>query len=209
MNWFNDLPTIYLHRSPVDFRKAVNGLCELVQDELEMNPFDENLYVFCNRKRDRLKILHWDRTGFVLWYKRLEKEKFKWPVDDVETVCYDRVKELKFSQFQNLFRYLEGYTPFSTQHKIKGSQFDHVLVVMDNGNWSMYNFEYILHPEVFESLSDPKKRSFANILNRTQKLFYVCCTRSKEELAIYYHAPSDGVLAGARALFGDENVVCI
>lgn len=57
MNWFNDLPTIYLHRSPVDFCKAVNGLCELVQDELEMNPFDENLYVFCNRKRDRLKIL--------------------------------------------------------------------------------------------------------------------------------------------------------
>jgi len=86
MNWFNDLPTIYLHRSPVDFRKAVNGLCELVQDELEMNPFDENLYVFCNRKRDRLKILHWDRTGFVLWYKRLEKEKFKSPIGDVETV---------------------------------------------------------------------------------------------------------------------------
>jgi len=86
MNWFSDLPTIYLHRSPVDFRKAVNGLCELVQDELEMNPFDENLYVFCNRKRDRLKILHWDRTGFVLWYKRLEKEKFKWPVDEVEAV---------------------------------------------------------------------------------------------------------------------------
>jgi len=63
---FNDLPTIYLHRTPVDFRKAVNGLCELVQQELEMNPFDENLYVFCNWKRDRLKILHWDRTGFVL-----------------------------------------------------------------------------------------------------------------------------------------------
>lgn len=86
MNWFNDLPTIYLHRTPVDFRKAVNGLCELVQGELEMNPFDENLYVFCNRKRDRIKILHWDKTGFVLWYKRLEKAKFKWPVDDLEAV---------------------------------------------------------------------------------------------------------------------------
>lgn len=95
MNWFNDLPTIYLHRSPVDFRKAVNGLCELVQDELEMNPFDENLYVFCNRKRDRLKILHWDRTGFVLWYKRLEKEKFKWPIDDVETIIQKAIKPPK------------------------------------------------------------------------------------------------------------------
>jgi len=78
MNWFNDLPTIYLHRLPVDFRKAVNGLSEIVEQELLMNPFDECLYVFCNRNRDRLKILHWDKTGFVLWYKRLEKEKFKW-----------------------------------------------------------------------------------------------------------------------------------
>ncbi len=91
MNWFNDLPAIYLHRAPVDFRKAVNGLCEVVEQELGMSPFDECLYVFCNRNRDRLKILHWDRTGFVLWYKRLEKEKFKWPLNDVDTVI--RVEE--------------------------------------------------------------------------------------------------------------------
>lgn len=86
MNWFSDLPTIYLHRQPVDFRKAVNGLCEVVETELLMNPFDESLYVFCNRSRDRLKILHWDKTGFVLWYKRLEKDKFKWPTQDLESV---------------------------------------------------------------------------------------------------------------------------
>ena len=86
MNWFSDLPSIYLHRVPVDFRKAVNGLSEIVAQELSMNPFDENLYVFCNKKRDRLKILHWDRTGFVLWYKRLEKEKFKWPIDELDEV---------------------------------------------------------------------------------------------------------------------------
>ena len=83
MNWFSDLPSIYLHRVTVDFRKAVNGLSEIVAQELSMNPFDENLYVFCNKKRDRLKILHWDRTGYVLWYKRLEKEKFKWPIDEL------------------------------------------------------------------------------------------------------------------------------
>lgn len=86
MNWFSDLPPIYLHRAPVDFRKAVNGLSELIETELSMNPFDECLYVFCNRNRDRLKVLHWDRTGFVLWYKRLEKQKFKWPIDEDELV---------------------------------------------------------------------------------------------------------------------------
>ena len=86
MNWFNDLPCIYLHRDYVDFRKAVNGLCAIVEQELLMNPFDESLYVFCNRSRDKLKILHWDKTGFVLWYKRLEKDKFKWPIRENESV---------------------------------------------------------------------------------------------------------------------------
>jgi len=86
MNWFSDLPHIYLHQGYVDFRKAVNGLSEIIAHDLDMNPFDESLYVFCNRGRDKLKILHWDRTGFVLWYKRLEKEKFKWPIRDDEAV---------------------------------------------------------------------------------------------------------------------------
>lgn len=86
MKWFSDLPTIYLHRDCVDFRKAVNGLCEIVEHERLMNPYAEALYVFCNRNRDRLKILHWDQTGFVLWYKRLEKEKFKWPTRDDDAV---------------------------------------------------------------------------------------------------------------------------
>jgi transposase len=80
MNWFNDLPTVYLHRQPVDFRKAINGLCVLVEQEMSLNPYDENLFIFCNRGRDKLKILHWDKTGFVLWYKRLEASKFKWPI---------------------------------------------------------------------------------------------------------------------------------
>jgi len=86
VRWFNDLPTIYLHREPVDFRKAVNGLSSLIEGELLMNPFDDCLYVFCNRSRDKLKVLHWDQTGFVLWYKRLENDKFKWPNDELTSV---------------------------------------------------------------------------------------------------------------------------
>jgi len=86
MKWFSDLPRIYLHRAPVDFRKAVNGLSAVVEQELSMTPFDASLYVFCNRSRDKLKILHWDKTGFVLWYKRLEKDKFKWPLAETGSV---------------------------------------------------------------------------------------------------------------------------
>jgi transposase len=79
MKWFNQLPPVYLYRAPVDFRKAVNGLSAIVEEDMGLSPYDGALYLFCNRNRDRLKVLHWDKTGFVLWYKRLEKERFRWP----------------------------------------------------------------------------------------------------------------------------------
>lgn len=96
MKWFNELPDIYLHRDYVDFRKAVNGLCEIIEQDLSMNPYNESLYIFCNRRRDCLKILHWDQTGFVLWYKRLEKEKFKWPARDNEAIVSLNEASLKW-----------------------------------------------------------------------------------------------------------------
>ena len=70
---------VYLCKDPVDMRKSIDGLALLVQDSLELNPFQQAVFVFCNRQRDKIKILGWERNGFVLWYKRLEKERFKWP----------------------------------------------------------------------------------------------------------------------------------
>ena len=75
----NDLPVVYLCRDIVDFRKGINGLAILVEEMLCQNPFSEQLFVFCNRKRDKVKILYWERNGFCLWQKRLEKARFKWP----------------------------------------------------------------------------------------------------------------------------------
>jgi len=75
---FSDVP-IYLHKAPVDFRKAINGLSLIVSNAMGHNVFDQALYVFCNKKRDKLKVLYWDQTGFCLWHKRLEKDKFMWP----------------------------------------------------------------------------------------------------------------------------------
>lgn len=79
MKMFVDTGAIYLHRDVVDFRKSINGLMVIVEQEMQLSPFAPALFVFCNRNRDRLKVLYWDQTGFCLWYKRLEKEKFKWP----------------------------------------------------------------------------------------------------------------------------------
>ncbi len=119
---------------------------------------------------------------------------------------YNQVIQLKFQEFQNLFSYLEGNTPFSTQHKIKGSEFENVLVVLDTGNWSNYNFEYLMNPDIYNSLDASKKKSYPTILKRTQKLFYVCCTRSKENLVVYYHNPSQASIDTAKNWFGEDNV---
>lgn len=77
MKMFVEPKAVYLHRDFVDFRKAINGLAAMVEDELPL--MSGALFVFCNKGRDKLKILYWDKTGFALWHKRLEKDKFKWP----------------------------------------------------------------------------------------------------------------------------------
>lgn len=70
---------VYLALGPTDLRKSIDGLSILVQESFNLDPFSKNLFVFCNRKKDKIKILQWDINGFWLYYKRLEKDIFKWP----------------------------------------------------------------------------------------------------------------------------------
>ena len=79
MRLFQDVPLVYLHRDPVDFRKAINGLVVIIEQSMALSAYEQALFVFCNRGRDKLKIVYWDETGFCLWYKRLEKARFAWP----------------------------------------------------------------------------------------------------------------------------------
>ncbi|HCB18545.1 MAG TPA: IS66 family insertion sequence hypothetical protein, partial [Alteromonas sp.] len=81
MRMFVEPSDIYLYLGNVDFRKSINGLIVVVEQQMELNPFRDALFVFCNKKRDKLKVLYWDKTGFALWYKRLEKHRFKWQSD--------------------------------------------------------------------------------------------------------------------------------
>lgn len=75
-----ELSRVYLCRQPVDFRKDMRSLAVLVEHSLGLDPFAETLYVFTNRRRDAVKRLYWERNGFCLWHKRLEQERFRWPL---------------------------------------------------------------------------------------------------------------------------------
>jgi transposase len=71
---------VYLCAQAVDFRKSIDGLSALVEQSLSLNPFAAAVFVFVNRGRTKIKILYWHRNGFCLWYKRLEAQRFAWPV---------------------------------------------------------------------------------------------------------------------------------
>jgi transposase len=73
---------------PMDLRKSIDGLVIIIQRTYQLDVFQESLFVFCNRAKDKIKIIHWD-NGFWLYYRRLEQESFKWPSSPNKTISLD------------------------------------------------------------------------------------------------------------------------
>lgn len=88
---------IYLYRHGIDMRRSIDGLAALVEQELNLNPFERSLFVFINKKRDKVKAILWENNGFWLLYKRLAKQRFKWPKwfdDDSLTLSEEQLSQL-------------------------------------------------------------------------------------------------------------------
>ena len=83
---------VYLGLGYTDMRKSVNGLSITVSECMEQDPFSGHLFVFCNRRRNILKILYYDHNGFALWYKKLEKSAFRWPENVSEVLEIGKVE---------------------------------------------------------------------------------------------------------------------
>jgi transposase len=87
---------VFLACGPTDMRKAINGLAAIVESSFKLDPFDGALFVFCNRKRDRVKIIEWDIDGFWLYFKRLEKGHFTWPTPGKDATMTLSGEELSY-----------------------------------------------------------------------------------------------------------------
>ena len=87
---------VYLACGHTDMRKSINGLAAIVEGSFKMDPFDGALFVFCNRNRDRVKILEWDEDGFWLYFKRLEKGHFRWPAPGEDATMTLTGEELSY-----------------------------------------------------------------------------------------------------------------
>lgn len=88
---------VFVRPGSTDMRKQINGLAVLVEEVLETDPFSHAVFLFCNRERRILKAIYWDRTGFALWMKRLEKHRFPWPASGEEAR-----REISEKQLQQL-----------------------------------------------------------------------------------------------------------
>lgn len=109
----------------------------------------------------------------------------------------DDLRSTPYSEVSALYRYLNNETPFSTKHGTKGEEYNDVIVVINDRSWNQYNFASVLE-------TNRGKSQYERSLN----LFYVCCSRAKHNLAVLMESKvTDETIAGARRIFGDENVI--
>jgi transposase len=87
---------VYLHRAPVDMRKQIDGLALLAREVMQLDPMAGALFGFINARRNKLKLLLWERNGFIVWYKRLERHRFHWPRHLEQSVVTMSVEQLNW-----------------------------------------------------------------------------------------------------------------
>ena len=113
LNDFTGADKVYIACGYTDLRRGIDGLASIVQTQFKLDPFTNTLFLFCGRRKDRIKALYWEGNGFVLLYKRLEEGRFQWPRNE------DEAKELTPQQYRWLMEGLKIEQP-KAHRKIDG-----------------------------------------------------------------------------------------
>lgn len=183
---------LYENNNVNRFIKKTEFKIKSIQDKIDLKKSIEELKDMDNKSiAEVIEYAH--QTNLVIKDDNLET------FINENAYSFHRISYLLYKQVVNLYKFEQDLTPYSTQHGIKGTEFDNVFVVLDNGRWNKYNFKYL-----FEETSGKER-----IIDRTIKMFYVCCSRAKNNLVVYYHKPSSIVLSKAEYWFGKENLIQI
>jgi len=182
----------YEKNNVFDFLKTTEYKIQNIEDRKKLKKIiDELINIW---EKTIYEIIEFAHENWII----LKDEKFDNFIEDYNYI-YERVKKVKYKEFKNLYDMEEWYSPYSTQHGIKGAEFRDVLVVLDNWLWNKYNFKYLFENKTWKE----------SIIERTKKIFYVSCSRAKRNLVVYFRNPDDGVLLKAKEWFGDSNVINI
>lgn len=183
-----ELISLYEHKKYNDVIKKTSFKIQKLQDKKTLQGKIEDLKSSATTIEDLISLA--DRNMLI----RIDDKLNEFIKEDSEQ--YNKIKVLDRTQVEKVYNYIEGYSPYSTQHGIKGAEFENVFVVLDNGNWSKYNFKYLFENTLHKD----------TIIDRTRKVFYVCCSRAKNNLVVFFHKPSATVIAKAKIWFGEDNV---
>jgi len=95
MKSIKEFQFFYIHKNPIDLRKNIMGLSVIVQTQMNLDLRSSSLFIFCNKRRNLIKILYFDKSGFALWIKKLEESKFPWPKNLENEVISIELKNLE------------------------------------------------------------------------------------------------------------------
>lgn len=128
-----------------------------------------------------------------------EDDRFTYYISNDGWYLWQRIKNIEYREYRNSIKYLNEYSSLCTQHSVKGSEYNNVFVILDAANWKKYNFNTLFG----------KGSSNIDVIKRTQRLFYVCITRAKQNLIIFMPTDDVEIINKAGEYFGAENVMKI
>ena len=128
-----------------------------------------------------------------------EDDRFTYYISNDGWYLWQRIKNIEYREYRNSIKYLNEYSSLCTQHSVKGSEYNNVFVILDAANWKKYNFNTLFG----------KGSSNIDVIKRTQRLFYVCITRAKQNLVIFMPTDDAEIINKAKEYFGAENVMKI
>ena len=127
-----------------------------------------------------------------------EDDRFTYYISNDGWYLWERIKNIEYREYRNSIKYSNEYSSISTQHSVKGSEYNNVFVVLDAAGWKHYDFKTIFD-----------KNDNSNKALRTKRLFYVCITRAKQNLVLFMPTDDAEIINKAKEYFGSENVVKI